>query len=88
MTEKKTPDCSTAGKGFARDENSEIESESCGLPERGFGVVDTGEKAEEAPTDCSTAGKGFARTDGTEIVAEDCAFPRGSFATTDPVEKK
>lgn len=88
MTEEKAPDCSTAGKGFAREENSGIESESCGLPERGFGVVDAGGEVEEAPTDCSTAGKGFARTDDEEIVAEDCAFPRGSFATTESDEKK
>jgi hypothetical protein len=83
-----TPDCSTAGKGFARTENSHIASENCGLPVRGFGNIDFGDEEEVEPKDnskpdCSTAGMGFARTDKCKIAPENCAFPTKGFGTTD-----
>lgn len=87
MTTKNIPDCSTAGKGFARTEGTEIASESCGLPERGFATTNV--VAEDVPTeattvvDCSTAGMGFARTEKTNIASESCAFPTKGFGTTD-----
>ena len=86
--EETIPDCSTAGQGFARTGNSQIASESCGLPQRGFGNTDFGAKKdvikEETPIlDCSTAGMGFARTDKTKIAPENCAFPSKGFGTTD-----
>ncbi|SEP39649.1 hypothetical protein SAMN04490178_12447 [Propionispora vibrioides] len=81
-------ECSTAGKGFARTQDTAIAPESCGLPERGFGLTNAGKKASDAscgcgPTDCSTAGMGFARTDKTKIAPEDCANPSRGFATVD-----
>lgn len=88
--EETIPDCSTAGTGFARTENTQTASESCGLPPRGFGVTDfneTGEaeakKQTAIPVNCSTAGKGFARTDKLAIAEENCAFPGKSFGRTD-----
>lgn len=87
------PDCSTAGKGFARTENSDIASESCGLPARGFGNTDFGKQDEAVQNDnsipdCSTAGMGFARTDKTKIASENCALPSRGFGTTDMGKKK
>lgn len=87
-SENSIPDCSTAGKGFARTENRDIASESCGLPARGFGKTDFGQEAEAAPkedvlVDCSTAGMGFAHSDRTKIAPENCAFPTKGFGTTD-----
>lgn len=87
-SEENFPDCSTAGQGFARTENTNIASESCGLPSRGFGNVDSGKQDEITQTDdsiqdCSTAGMGFARTDETKIASENCAFPNRGFGTTD-----
>ncbi|MDF2634932.1 MAG: hypothetical protein K0R78_1806 [Pelosinus sp.] len=81
-------DCSTAGKGFARTGNSNIASESCGLPFRGFGNIDFGKQEEVAQKvninlDCSTAGMGFARTDRCKIAPENCAFPTRGFGTVD-----
>jgi hypothetical protein len=86
--EESMPDCSTAGKGFARTENSNIASESCGLPFRGFGNTDFGKEAEVTPKDnsipdCSTAGMGFARTDTCKIAPENCAFPTKGYGTVD-----
>ena len=93
--EEKIVDCSTAGKGFARTGDTQIASESCGLPERGFATTDFGEKKEndvvkeETPVvDCSTAGMGFARTDKTKIASENCALPSKGFGTTDYGNKK
>lgn len=97
MTTKKheetAPDCSTAGKGFARTEDSTIASESCGLPSRGFGTTDFGKQDDVTPKDnniqdCSTAGMGFARTDKTKTASENCAFPTKGFGTTDFGDKK
>lgn len=81
-------DCSTAGKGFARTGDTQIASESCGLPSRGFATTDFGGKEDivkdDTPVvDCSTAGMGFARTDKTQIAPENCAFPSKGFGTTD-----
>ena len=86
--EENIPDCSTAGKGFARTEDTRIASESCGLPLRGFGNTDFGKEDEvtqkdDSILDCSTAGMGFARTDKTKIAPENCAFPTKGFGTTD-----
>jgi len=97
MTTKKNegnmPDCSTAGKGFARTEDSNITSESCGLPPRGYGNTDFGKKNEalqedNSKPDCSTAGKGFARTENSNIAPENCAFPTRGYAATDFGKKK
>lgn len=81
-------ECGTAGKGFARTQDTLIVPESCGLPERGFGLTDTGKKEAGAgcgcgPASCSTAGMGFARTDRTKIAREDCVNPSRGFATVD-----
>ncbi|GEM_PF-1255936 len=90
--EDNVPDCSTAGKGFARTENSNIASESCGLPPRGYGNTDFGkqdEAKEEAKQednsqlDCSTAGKGFARTEDSNIASESCGLPPRGYGNTD-----
>ncbi len=86
--EEKVQDCSTAGKGFARTGNTEIASESCGLPNRGFGNTDFGKKKEvtsedNSQTDLSTAGMGFARTDKCKIVPENCVSQSKGFGTTD-----
>jgi len=91
--EENMVDCSTAGKGFARTENSHIASESCGLPFRGFGKTDSGTQDEviekdDSKLDCSTAGMGFARTDKCKIAPENCAFPTKGFGTTDFGKKK
>ncbi|CUH94887.1 hypothetical protein P22_0953 [Propionispora sp. 2/2-37] len=90
MKEKNAADCSTAGQGFARTEDTNIASESCGLPPRGFGFIDFGNsKPEQAccqgctSTDCSTAGMGFARTEKTPIAPDNCANPSRGFATVD-----
>lgn len=90
--EDKVVDCSTAGKGFARTGDTEIASESCGLPERGFATIDSGDKDEVLKKDnlildCSTAGMGFARTDKTKIASENCAFPNKGFGTVDSGKK-
>ena len=77
------PDCSTAGKGFARTENSDIVAENCALPDnlaKGFAKTDSGEERLSQPLDastpdCSTAGKGFARTENSDIAAESCGLP-------------
>jgi hypothetical protein len=86
--EKTMSTCSTSGMGFARTGNTQIASENCELPARGFGTTDFGEKEEvtqvdTTPLDCGTAGMGFARTDKTEIAPENCAFPTKGFGTTD-----
>lgn len=82
-------ECSTAGKGFARTQDTFIVPENCGLPERGFGLTDAGKKTADTSCDCgsancSTAGMGFARTDKTKIAPEDCVNPSRGFATVDP----
>jgi hypothetical protein len=92
----KKPDCSTAGKGFARTETSDIVAENCALPDgpgKGYAKTDSGEERQSQSQpikakkpDCSTAGKGFARTENNDIAAEDCALPDGpgkGFAKTD-----
>ena len=88
---QKIVDCSSAGKGFARTDGSEIAAENCPLPsgqDKGFARTD----ADDAPpaNHCASAGKGFARTEGNDIVAEDCALPDGQgkgFAKTyDPAK--
>lgn len=88
--EEDIPDCSTGGTGFARTEDTQTASESCGLPARGFGMTDfneTGEaeiqKQAAIPVNCSTAGKGFARTDKLATADENCASPGKSFGMTD-----
>lgn len=87
--EETIPNCSTAGKGFARTGDTLIASESCGLPARGFATTDFGTTTisnvneEDIIVDCSTAGMGFARTDKTKIAPDNCAFPSRGFATTD-----
>ncbi|MDR3590493.1 MAG: hypothetical protein P4N41_12640 [Negativicutes bacterium] len=90
------PDCSSAGKGFARTDGSDIVAEDCAMPDgpgKGFAKSDSGKAAAPSQSvtapdpDCSSAGKGFARTDGSDIVAEDCAMPDGpgkGFAKSDP----
>ncbi|GMB01006.1 hypothetical protein [Pelosinus sp. IPA-1] len=42
--EENKPDCSTAGKGFARTENCHTASEDCCLPFGGFGNTDFGKQ--------------------------------------------
>jgi hypothetical protein len=90
----KKPDCSTAGKGFARTEASHIAAENCALPDgpgKGYAKTDSGEEhqshqIDNSKPDCSTAGKGFARTETNDIAAEDCALPDGpgkGYAKTD-----
>lgn len=42
-----TPDCSTAGKGFARTDTTDIASEDCAMPDgpgKGFAKADFGNK--------------------------------------------
>lgn len=87
-------DCSTAGKGFARTEGSDVVAEDCALPDgqgKGFAKSEAGQPLAEPAAascggECATAGKGFARTEDNAIVAEDCALPDGpgkGFSKTD-----
>jgi hypothetical protein len=78
----KIVDCSSAGKGFARTEGTDIAAENCPLPPaqgKGFARTEEDETSSRpvGQCDCSSAGKGFARTDGNDIAAEDCALPNG-----------
>ncbi|EGO64986.1 hypothetical protein [Acetonema longum] len=81
-------DGSTAGKGFARTEQSNIVAENYGSGSKGFATMDFGQKTQfSAPEnycpECSTTGKGFARTEKNHIVAENCVCPRKGFASID-----
>lgn len=75
---QKIVDCSSAGKGFARTEGSDIVAENCPIPSGQDKCYARTEEDDVPPVNhCASAGKGFARTDGNDIVAEDCALPHG-----------
>nr|WP_092072538.1 hypothetical protein [Dendrosporobacter quercicolus]NSL48526.1 hypothetical protein [Dendrosporobacter quercicolus DSM 1736]SDM43528.1 hypothetical protein SAMN04488502_104235 [Dendrosporobacter quercicolus] len=79
---KKIVDCSSAGKGFARTDDSDIAPENCPLPPgQAKGFARTEDSDEPAACgkgrDCSSAGKGFARSEDCEVAPEDCALPDG-----------
>jgi len=84
-SEENKPDCSTAGKGFARTEDCHTASEDCCLPKGGFDNTDFGKQDEvvQEDTNCSTAGKGFARTEDCHTVAENCCLSKKGFDNTD-----